>query len=271
MTEAPINPARYELDPCIGLHTALPDRRLTLNSVAAPAQPSLCEYQLVNVGEAVRLVVTGKWDRPAFQRVFVWKPLQVCEIADSLWRDFSLGPLLLWPDPRAEDGRSRWWIADGQHRLVSLCMLLGERPLWWRDGRAAGSGAVPNYEICFDLQASSPPYFVSPDRRVAESNRARFVPLAVLCKLDPESETGREALARLAQAALVAGCCAGASEEELSVRLGRVCRIRERHLLATIVHCGNREEVLEIFRRLTGGGLRFRRLLLQLIAARLRW
>jgi hypothetical protein len=127
------------------------------------------------------------------------------------------------------------------------------------------------YNICFDLDAGSPPYFVVHKRAMRESSQARFVPTAVLCKLDAESETGRRALAYIAHTAVKAGFCASASEEELSARLAEVSRIRERSLLATIVHSDSREQVLEIFRRLNGGGMRFRRLLLQLIAARLRW
>jgi hypothetical protein len=231
----------------------------------------LCEYRVVSVDEAVRYVVGGKWDRPAFQRVFIWKAWQVCQIADSVWHDFSLGSVLLWHDPTLDDSESRWWIADGQHRLISLCMLLGERPVWWRDGRAARAEAVPTYNVYFDIDASSPPYFVAHQRRIDESNQVRFVPLALLCKLDPESETGREALARLAHTALKAGLCGGARAEGLSARLAQVCCIPQRSLLTTIVRSDNSDDVIEIFERLNAGGLRFRRLLLQLITARLRW
>jgi hypothetical protein len=92
-----------------------------------------CSYRIVQVHEAVRNAAEGKWDAPNFQRGFIWKPRQLRDLADSQYRDYPIGSLLLWEDPAA---RSKYWIADGQHRLVSLCLLFGATPFWWRSTHA---------------------------------------------------------------------------------------------------------------------------------------
>src|SRR5690348_13369000 len=91
------------------------------------------EYRVVTVDQAVDRSVSGEWDVPEFQRRFIWNPSQVCAIADSLWRGYPIGALLLWQSA-PEDGErgQRWWIADGQHRLTALCMLYGREPAWLR-------------------------------------------------------------------------------------------------------------------------------------------
>ena len=43
-------------------------------------------FNVVSVIEAVQSAVAGQWDIPEFQREFIWKPSQVCALADSLWR-----------------------------------------------------------------------------------------------------------------------------------------------------------------------------------------
>ena len=68
---------------------------------SGPAQESPPEdehgyrYSVVTVGEAVERAVSGEWDVPEFQRQFVWQPSQVCDLADSLWRNYPIGALLL--------------------------------------------------------------------------------------------------------------------------------------------------------------------------------
>ena len=53
-------------------------------------------YRVVTVREAVERCVSGEWDIPEFQRRFVWRPSQVCALADSMWRNYPFGALLLW-------------------------------------------------------------------------------------------------------------------------------------------------------------------------------
>src|SRR5438128_1419785 len=88
----------------------------------APQDPSEpCGYRLLTVREAVQSVTERRWDIPDFQRAFVWSPLQVRDLADSLWRGYPLGLLLLWRAPGS--GRAPLMVVDGQHRLTALCML----------------------------------------------------------------------------------------------------------------------------------------------------
>ena len=82
----------------------------------------------------------GKYDIPEFQRGFVWGPEKVKDLADSLWRKYPIGTLLLWDtseysSPRTAKGveRERLWIVDGQQRTTALCLLFGKKPYWWQD------------------------------------------------------------------------------------------------------------------------------------------
>ena len=112
----------------------------------------------MTVGEAVERAVSGEWDVPEFQRQFVWQPSQVCGLADSLWRNYPIGALLLWRsansggDPR----RSRWWIADGQQRLTSLCILCGREPVWLRRKSAEfRTRLMKRFDLCFHAGGDS--------------------------------------------------------------------------------------------------------------------
>lgn len=67
-------------------------------------------YRVVTVDEAVERAFSGEWDVPEFQRQFVWQPAQVCDLADSLWRNYPIGALLLWRRAESNDDlrRARW-------------------------------------------------------------------------------------------------------------------------------------------------------------------
>lgn len=67
-------------------------------------------YRVVTVDEAVERAFSGEWDVPEFQRQFVWQPAQVCDLADSLWRNYPIGALLLWRSAESNDDlrRARW-------------------------------------------------------------------------------------------------------------------------------------------------------------------
>src|SRR5713226_8160985 len=97
-------------------------------AVSGPALPLPGNYRYftVTVEEAIELVATGVWDVPDFQREFVWKPSQVCDLADSLWCSYPIGALLLWfNSQRDADCAGGGLIADGLHRLTSLGLLFG--------------------------------------------------------------------------------------------------------------------------------------------------
>lgn len=232
--------------------------------------PSACgretgySYSIVNVAEAVRRAVAGEWDVPEFQRGFVWQPAQVCALADSLWRGYPSGALLLWNNAeRAAPARQpQWWIADGQQRLTSLSLLFGREPAWLRRKPAeVRARTLARFDIRFDVEAASPPRFVAADPATAAVNAARLVPLKRLITLDPARDRDRIELERLAAELKRAGC--GLDGAELYARLGRLCMMRRRELaVARVYH--ERGDVLEIFQRLSSGGMRFRRLVLKI-------
>jgi hypothetical protein len=238
---------------------------------SGPAQGSRPEdehgygYHVVTVGEAVEHAVSGEWDVPEFQRQFVWQPSQVCGLADSLWRNYPIGALLLsrsannGGDPR----RSRWWIADGQQRLTSLCILCGREPAWLRRKPAEfRTRLLKRFDLCFHLGGDGLPEFVAA-RTGARAHDPRLVSVSRLMAIDPCDERGRCELERLATELKVLECYRELDTAEIYRRLSRVSMIRQRELVATLVR-HEREDVLEIFERLNSRGMRFRRLLLKL-------
>jgi Protein of unknown function DUF262 len=217
-------------------------------------------YQVVSVREAARNALTGEWDVPEFQRSFVYKASHVCELADSLWREYPVGMLLLWNRKEDGNGRSRLWVVDGQQRLTSLCFLFGKTPSWWRDGRWSGGRQEP-YDIRFDVEAKSPPFFVIPaGKRGADQ---RLVPLRKL--LDAGREGDGAQLVELAAALKSAGYCEGEELAQLCARFARVKAMADRPVAAAIVAQQELSQVLEIFVRQGARGIRFRGLLLRIL------
>lgn len=225
-------------------------------------------YWTLSVRQAVRCALEGQWDVPAFQRRYVWKPWQVCDLADSLWRGYPIGFFLLWHD-RREAGTKRHplWIADGHQRLTSLCLLFGQPPRWWRsrDDRE-GAQLMRRYAVYFDLEASHPPFFrVAP--RGCEGSHAHLVAVPRLLALELGNEPDRAEFQRIIDAAASRRCPAP-DRNELERRLRRVLAIGERAVLATVFAHRRTDEVLEVFQRLNSSG-RFRRLLLKLLMQRM--
>jgi Protein of unknown function DUF262 len=221
-------------------------------------------YRVVTVGEAVERAISGEWDVPEFQRQFVWQPSQVCDVADSLWRDYPIGTLLLWRSANSDGDprRSRWWIADGQQRLTSLCILCGREPVWLRRKPAESrTRLLKRFDFCFQVEGDGPPGFVA--ARAARAHDPRLVSVGRLMAIDPCDERGKSELERLARELKGFDCYRRLDTAEICRRLSRVSMIRQRELVATLVQ-HEREDVLEIFERLNSRGMRFRKLLLKL-------
>jgi uncharacterized protein with ParB-like and HNH nuclease domain len=53
-------------------------------------------YSALKVREIVENAVSHAWSVPEFQRGFVWKATQVRDLAESLWRDYPIGNVLIW-------------------------------------------------------------------------------------------------------------------------------------------------------------------------------
>lgn len=224
-------------------------------------------YWTLSVRQAVRCAVDGKWEMPAFQRSYVWKPSQVCDLADSLWHGYPVGFFLLWDDRRPAAGQPpHLWIADGHQRLTSLCLLFGQPPRWWRlrEDRE-GARLMRRYAVHFDLEASQPPFFAVPGE--SDAGRGHLVSVPDLLALELDNESDRSEFQRIVDAA-VSRRRPEPQRCEIEQRLRRVCAIGERSLLATVVAHRRAEEVLEVFQRLNSRGMRFRRLLLKLLMQR---
>lgn len=92
------------------------------------------------IAELVKRAETGKLRIPHFQRSFVWRPEDVRKLADSIWRGYPIGSLLLWrrpapagdatfgpisfPAAAADDAQ---WVVDGQQRATSLVGLFSPK------------------------------------------------------------------------------------------------------------------------------------------------
>jgi uncharacterized protein with ParB-like and HNH nuclease domain len=80
---------------------------------------------------------------PDIQRTFVWKPVKVRDLFDSMYRGYPVGYLLFW-DNVVEPGAKmigvdhkqlvpQQLIVDGQQRLTSLYAVMKGRPVLTKD------------------------------------------------------------------------------------------------------------------------------------------
>jgi hypothetical protein len=227
------------------------------------AEAATYRFDTIRLVDAVDRCVNGSWDMPDFQRGFVWKPDQSAMLADSLWRNYPTGFVLLWSAPSgAEVENSRSWIADGQQRLTSLCLMFGKRPRWWGRRPEPEWGRVrERYDIRFDLEGGGFSRFLTEHQAMDES---RFIPVPRILAEDPHSTQGRARLQGLAESAKSAGHAEHLSEEDLLARLTRVAELRDRTLLINSVSHQFRD-VVEIFDRLNSRGIRFRWLIMRIM------
>lgn len=222
-------------------------------------------YSALSVVEAVRNAETGAWDVPRFQREFVWKPEQVAALADSLWRNYPVGSLLLWRG-RGEQAESgpRLWIGDGQQRLTSLCFLFGREPAWWASRPAERRcQARERFSVFFDPENTARPFVAAGELGDGTPVPPHFVALADLLFIPATGEGCRREIERLAARIKAGGRLHDVDESELYRQLRRVVQIRKRMLLTTVLD-HELPDVLEIFQRLNSGGTRFHRLVLRM-------
>ena len=93
-------------------------------------------YSLMNLVEDID---HGRIALPDIQRPFVWKPAQVRDLFDSMYRGFPIGTLMLWETGADAGirqigggesvGVPRLLIVDGQQRLTSLYSVLQGKPV----------------------------------------------------------------------------------------------------------------------------------------------
>jgi Protein of unknown function DUF262 len=221
------------------------------------------KFETYTLADAVDKCVSGIWDMPDFQRGFVWKPDQSAMLADSLWRNYPTGFILLWSAPLGTpDHDSRAWIADGQQRLTSLCLLFGKKPRWWGRRPEPEWGRVrQRYDIRFDIEGEGYSRFLVEHGGMDEN---RFVPVPQILATNPNARDGRANLQEIAARAKSAGHAEHLSEEEVLARLIRVAELREKTFLVNSVS-HEFKDVLEIFDRLNSRGIRFRWLVIRTV------
>lgn len=120
-------------------------------------------------------IESGRLALPDIQRPFVWKPAQVRDLFDSLYRGFPVGTLMLWETGAevgakqvgggAADSVPRLLIIDGQQRLTSLySVMTGARVLTAEfkkeQIRIAFRPADATFEVT-DAAVRSDPEFIS--------------------------------------------------------------------------------------------------------------
>ena len=234
-------------------------------------------YASFKVREIVERAVSHDWSVPEFQRGFVWKATQVRDLAESLWRDYPVGSLLIWDsrsitqriEPRGqEDSRAPTnWLVDGQQRTTALCILAGRRPYWWESG-TTWNDTLKRYDIRFDIEAREPPFFLVANA-VTRKNPKRYLMVRDLMLLNLENDDDQQKLTEIAKAVKAAGLRTDADTIEVRSRLERLVRIGGREIIGiTVSH--DLEEVVEIFARLNGKGTRVKEadIYLGVVAAR---
>jgi hypothetical protein len=213
------------------------------------------------VWEIVEKAVSHSWSVPEFQRGFVWKPVQVRDLAESLWYEYPVGSVLLWnnvgnvQERVAKDAQNnKQWVVDGQQRTTAMCIIFGRKPYWW-DSAEGWDKILKKYDIRFDINAKEPPYFWTADASIKKTKGDRYIPLSKIVNLDTSKEADQKILMALSKEIKNQGLCDGMDAMEVYARLDRLRKIREEELVTvTISH--ELEEVVEIFARLNSRGTR---------------
>jgi hypothetical protein len=218
-------------------------------------EPNLKVWELVDRAVSHHLSV------PEFQRGFVWKPIQVRDLAESLWLDYPVGSLLIWNSSVSVEERiardaqkPNLWIVDGQQRTTALTILFGRKPYWWPSADDWDK-TRKRYDIRFDISAKESPYFHVADAVIRKAKGDRYLELSKLLTLDTQREADQKALQELARQIKAQGLCDGMDAMEIYARLDRVRKVREKDLV-TVTVSHELEDVVEIFSRLNSRGTR---------------
>src|SRR5262249_22362971 len=219
--------------------------------------------------------VHHKWSIPEFQRGFVWKPTQVRDLVDSLWRGYPVGTLLVWDSQRSvltrnvPDGQApEQWLVVGQQRTTAVCILSGRRPYWW-NSKDSWETIVKRFDIRFDVDAKTERYFWVASAAHQKVKTSRYIPVSDLFSLDTARSEDQKTLLDLAKQVKLDGLCDGMDVTEVYTRLDRLRKIRDAEVV--VITVGNElEDVVEIFARLNSKGERVREadIYLGIVAAR---
>ena len=87
------------------------------------------QYFVSNILNDIKVKIISN---PAIQRPFVWKPVQVRDLMDSLYQGYPIGYIIISKDPdiQLRDGSSaegKKVVIDGQQRITAMqAAILGE-------------------------------------------------------------------------------------------------------------------------------------------------
>jgi hypothetical protein len=218
-------------------------------------------YEQIKISDLVNRAVEHKWSIPEFQRGFVWKSIQVRDLAESLWSNYPIGSLLIWNSGNVIEARTAIdsknpldWLVDGQQRTTALCILFGRKPYWWQN-TTDWNDYLKRYDIRFDIHTKEAPFFLVANAGIRNAKNNRYIKLSDLLNLDTQKEDDQKKLMELSKIIKTEGFCDGMDAMEVYTRLDRIRKIREKDIVAiTIEH--ELEEVVEIFSRLNSRGTR---------------
>ncbi|MEM3986464.1 MAG: DUF262 domain-containing protein [Candidatus Methanomethylicia archaeon] len=78
-----------------------------------------------DIPRLVKMVKNGEIGIPELQREFVWSDNRVCELAESIYKNYPIGLITLYRVPsELRSNQERYWVLDGQQRLLSLSLIM---------------------------------------------------------------------------------------------------------------------------------------------------
>lgn len=118
------------------------------------------------IEQLISQIETGEIAVPDLQREYVWKPSDIRDLLDSMYKGYPIGYLLLWQaQSRKDDNRligteqrknnsQNYLIIDGQQRLTSLYAIMTGKPIKTKGDRQVKIAFNP-LEKKFDVQNAS--------------------------------------------------------------------------------------------------------------------
>jgi hypothetical protein len=78
------------------------------------------------IPDLVKMLENGEITIPVLQRDYVWSKEQVRDLAESIYRNYPIGVMILIkiPEDYRTNEKEHYWILDGQQRLISLCLIM---------------------------------------------------------------------------------------------------------------------------------------------------
>ncbi len=208
-------------------------------------------YSLTYLSEDIR---HGNLALPDIQRPFVWKPSQVRDLFDSMYRGFPIGTLVFWETGAEvgsrqihgseEDKTPQLLIVDGQQRLTSLYAVLNGKPVLndaYQENiiQIAFRPRDEKFEVLNAAVEKSPEYI--PD--ITELWRSGY------------KSRIREFMERLDKSA--SGSLSTEEQDDLEERIDRVRDLRDFRFQVIVLNAGvDEEKVAEIFVRINSEGIK---------------